>query len=42
MNVIYVEPYPDEESVEILSEVGVRADKFEGVKARAYFRLFGS
>lgn len=41
-NVIYVEPYPDEESIDILDEVGIAVDKFEGVKARAYFRLFGN
>ena len=40
-NVIYVEPYPDEESIEVLRDVGVAVNKFEGVKARAYFRLFG-
>jgi deoxycytidylate deaminase len=41
-NIIYVEPYPDEESIEILKEANVAVNKFEGVKARAYFRLFGS
>lgn len=40
-SVVYVEPYPDEESIEILKEVEIPAIKFEGVKARAYFRLFG-
>ena len=40
-SVVYVEPYPDEESIEVLKEVKIPAIKFEGVKARAYFRLFG-
>lgn len=40
-NIIYVEPYPDEESIEVLREAGIPTIKFEGVKAKAYFRLFG-
>lgn len=40
-NIVYVQPYPDEESIEVLGEVEIAAKKFEGVKARAYFRFFG-
>jgi deoxycytidylate deaminase len=39
--VVYVEPYPDEEAIEVLNEAGIAVIKFEGVKAKAYFRLFG-
>lgn len=40
-SVVYVEPYPDADSVKLLKEVDIPARRFEGVKARAYFRLFG-
>jgi len=40
-SVVYVEPYPDEDSVDLLKEADVPVRKFEGVKAKAYFRLFG-
>jgi len=41
-SVVYVEPYPDEDSVDLLKEADVSVRKFEGVKAKAYFRLFGA
>lgn len=40
-SVVYVEPYPDQDSVDLLKEAGISVRKFEGVKAKAYFRLFG-
>jgi len=40
-SVVYVEPYPDPDSVDLLKEAGVSVRKFEGVKAKAYFRIFG-
>jgi deoxycytidylate deaminase len=40
-SVVYVEPYPDPDSVDLLSEGKISVRKFEGVKARAYFRVFG-
>lgn len=40
-SVVYVEPYPDQDSIDLLAEAGVSIRKFEGVKAKAYFRLFG-
>jgi deoxycytidylate deaminase len=40
-SVVYVEPYPDQDSIRILDEAKVKVRKFEGVKAKAYFRLFG-
>jgi deoxycytidylate deaminase len=39
--VVYVEPYPDQDAVDVLSEGHVNVIKFEGVKARAYFGIFG-
>ena len=39
--VVFVEPYPDQDSVNLLREGNVPVRKFEGVKARAYFGLFG-
>lgn len=41
-SVVFVEPYPEKESVEILAEAGISIRKFEGIKAKAYFRVFGS
>lgn len=38
--VIFSEPYPEDEAVNFLSEAGVEAELFEGVKGRAYHRLF--
>ncbi|MGA2386654.1 MAG: AAA family ATPase [Candidatus Bathyarchaeia archaeon] len=40
-NVVYVEPYPDEDSIRLLKEADVKVNKFEGIKAKAYFRVFG-
>ncbi len=37
----YVEPYPDIDSLNVFERANtVTLQKFEGVKARAYFRLF--
>jgi deoxycytidylate deaminase len=41
-SVVFVEPYPDQDSVNILAEAGISIRKFEGIKAKAYFRVFGS
>jgi deoxycytidylate deaminase len=41
-SVVYVEPYPDQDSVDFLDEAGISIRKFEGIKAKAYFRVFGS
>lgn len=38
--VIYVDPYPNSESVEIFKKGGVTAKKFEGVKAQVFYRLY--
>ena len=38
--VVYVDPYPEDEAVEILEKGGVFTEKFEGVKAQAYYKLF--
>ena len=40
-NVVYVEPYPDQDSIALLKEADIKVNKFEGVKAKAYFRVFG-
>jgi deoxycytidylate deaminase len=44
--IAYVESYPDMDSVALFDKVkethDLRVSKFEGVKARAYHRLFGS
>lgn len=40
-SVVYVEPYPDADSVDLLKETGISVRRFEGVKARAYVQLFG-
>jgi len=39
-HVVYVEPYPEQESVEFLSKNKVAFDPFQGVKARSFHRLF--
>jgi dCMP deaminase len=41
-SVVFVEPYPDQDAVNILDEAGISIRKFEGIKAKAYFRVFGS
>ena len=38
--VVYVDPYPEEEAVIMLEKGDVKTEKFEGVKAQAYYRLF--
>jgi deoxycytidylate deaminase len=38
--ITYVEPYPDADSAAFLKEVGINVELFEGVKARAFHRLF--
>ncbi len=38
--VVYAEPYPDKNSVKLLEKARVTLKMFEGVTARAYFRLF--
>lgn len=38
--IVYVEPYPDPESLWYLNETGLEVRPFEGVKARAFHRLF--
>lgn len=40
-SVVYVEPYPDSESIDLLKEAKVAVRKFEGIKAKAFFRIFG-
>lgn len=40
--VMYVEPYPDPDSARLLDDAGIGLMRFEGVKARAYFKLFGN
>jgi len=38
--VVYIDPYPEEESIEMLEKGNVKTDKFIGVKAPAYYKLF--
>jgi len=41
--IIYCEPYPDAESARVLKDLrNIHVERFEGVKSRAYFRLFSS
>ncbi|MCJ7510337.1 MAG: deaminase, partial [Dehalococcoidia bacterium] len=37
---LFAEPYPEDEAINALDEGGVPAELFEGVKGRAYHRLF--
>lgn len=39
--VVYLEPYPDDEAKAILQGDNVRAEFFEGIAFRAYFRVYG-
>ena len=39
--VVYVSPYPDQNAAKALYQAGILTQRFEGVKARAYSRLFG-
>ncbi len=38
--VVFAEPYPEDEAINILAEAKVPTELFEGVKGRAYHRLF--
>jgi deoxycytidylate deaminase len=38
--VIYIEPYPSEEARELLNLSGIVLDKFEGVTAQGYYKLY--
>ena len=38
--VVYIDPYPEEESIIMLEKGGVKTVKFEGIKAQAYYKLF--
>jgi deoxycytidylate deaminase len=38
--VVYVDPYPESEAIEVLEKGGVATKKFEGVKAQAFYKLF--
>ena len=38
--VIYIDPYPEEEAIKLLEEGGVKTVKFSGVKAQAFYRFF--
>ncbi len=40
--IVYVEAYTDPDSEKYLKESDIKSSKFEGIKARAYFRLFRS
>lgn len=40
IEVVFAEPYPMPQSLELLERAGVTLTKFEGVTARSYFRLF--
>jgi len=39
--VVFLEPYPDEESYIILDTAGVKQEMFQGVTFKSYFRLYG-
>jgi len=39
-DVIYIDPYPEEEAIQLLEEGGVKTVKFSGVKAQAFYRFF--
>lgn len=38
--VVYIHPYPMEEAMNLLNERGIMMEKFEGVKAKGYYKLF--
>lgn len=38
--VIYIDPYPEEEAIEFLEKGGVKTTKFDGVKAQAFYKFF--
>ena len=39
-NIYYIDPYPEEESIIMLETGKVYTEKFQGVKAQAYYKLF--
>jgi len=39
--VVYAEPYTTAEAKRVLDQHGVKHERFQGVKSRAYFRLYG-
>lgn len=38
--VMYIDPYPDSESVDIFKKGGINAKKFEGIKAQVFYKLY--
>ena len=38
--VVYAEPYTMEEAKKVFKKDGVELERFQGVKSRAYFRLY--
>ncbi|MDD5015543.1 MAG: deaminase [Atribacterota bacterium] len=40
-SVVYVEPYPDPDAIKLLRDAKIAVRKFEGIKAKAFFRIFG-
>ena len=40
-NIVYVEPYPDEEAKSIIKNATVNTRFFQGVTFKAYSRLYG-
>lgn len=40
--VVFCDPYPYREAKTMLEDAGVKLTEFEGVKAKAYFKLYGS
>lgn len=41
-SVVYEEAYPDQDAATFLDEAGISVRRFEGIKAKAYFRAFGT
>lgn len=39
-NIVYIDPYPEIESIFMLEKKEVKTKKFEGVRAQAYYKLF--
>jgi len=39
-DVIYIDPYPEEEAIKLLEEGDVKTVKFSGVKAQVFYRFF--
>jgi len=38
--IIYIDPYPEKEPIIMLEKGKVKTEKFEGIKAQAYYKLF--